>query len=142
MANMIRVVKVEPGKPAREARIENILTAMQHEVGGYIGVLTIMEPGQARAAIVHNDEGKLMGLPMNRAIAASGKEDTVDDIIAGPFFICGVDPNTFDFIGLTDEQVAHYLERFKTPERFSFDPKRNELTVFRGDTAKVYGLGR
>ena len=142
MENTIRVVKVEPGKPAVEARIENTLKAAQQEVGGYIGVYTIMEPGQAEAALVYNDDSKVIGLPMNRAIAASDREEAVDDIICGTFFICGVDQNTYDFAGLTDEQVARYLERYKTPERFSFDPKRNELTVFHGDTAKVYGLGR
>ena len=39
--NKLRVVMVEPGKPAYETEIENTLEAEQKAVGGYIEVLPL-----------------------------------------------------------------------------------------------------
>lgn len=41
-----------------------------------------------------------------------------DDIICGPFFICG-DGRDGDFISLTDEQIEYYSKQFAEIEQFS-----------------------
>lgn len=61
----IRVVLVEPGKVARPAVIKGTLEGMQSVVGGYIEAVY---PFAEEVAIVCNEEGKLTGLPLNRAI--------------------------------------------------------------------------
>lgn len=41
-------------------------------------------------ALICNDEGKLLGLPANRALRDS--EGNLYDIVCGTFFLCGVLP--------------------------------------------------
>ena len=64
---------------------------------------------------VCNEEGKINGLPLNRAIR---DEDTGDiaDIIAGTFFICDCSGESFG--SLFTEQQKRYLEKYHLPERF------------------------
>lgn len=69
----MRVLIVEPGQYPREADIDGSLDTLQHIVGGLIETLY---PWEDRAVLICNDEGKLMGLPLNRSL-----EDY--DIIAG-----------------------------------------------------------
>ena len=38
-------------------------------------------------------------------------------IIAGPFFVCGLSEDSFR--GLTDEEVAKYMDKFSQPEDIS-----------------------
>lgn len=71
----MRVLIVEPGQYPREADIDGSLDTLQHIVGGLIETLY---PWEDRAVLICNDEGKLMGLPLNRSL-----EDY--DIIAGTF---------------------------------------------------------
>ena len=61
-------------------------------------------------------EGKLLGLPLNRALRDEDGE--IYDVIAGTFFICGVPHDGEDFTSLTDEQTAYWLKRFAKPEFF------------------------
>ncbi len=56
---------VEPGKAARLTEIGEDLHDMQQIVGGLIQALY---PWEEPAAIVCNDEGKIMGLPLNRVL--------------------------------------------------------------------------
>lgn len=102
----MQVLIVEPGKYPRRAEIDGGLQSMQEIVGGLIQPIY---PWEDRAALVCNDEGKLMGLPLNRSL-----EDY--DIIAGSFFICGVGQE--DFCGLTDAQMEQYKAMFRMPELF------------------------
>lgn len=145
MENVLRIVKVEPGKPATETRIVNRLEDMQYCVGGDIGVYTITKAGYQNAVLVYNEEGKYLGLPMNRALYGDPfcvpfGTKALQDIICGTFFICGVDPKTQDFTSLTVEQVQEYMKKFKTPERFCIDPKRKEVTIYRENQGTVYHL--
>ena len=41
-----------------------------------------------------------------------------DDIICGPFFICGDSPDG-DFISLTEQQIEEYTRRFGEIEQFT-----------------------
>lgn len=108
----IRVVVVEPGKYAREAEIGTELSDLQEVCGGWIQTYY---PFEEMVCIVCNDEGKLIGMPLNRGIKDE-KTGELIEIIAGPFFIC--DCSTENFGSLSQEQVERYLEKFKNPERF------------------------
>ena len=109
--NMIRVVLLEPMKEARVVEIGSSLQSMQSVVGGLIEAVY---PFEEQVCIVCNEEGKLQGLPLNRALRDS--DDHIYDIIAGTAFLC--DCSGEDFGSLTEEQAARYTELFKTPEAF------------------------
>ena len=108
----IQVVLVEPGKLARIAEVGTTLDAMQRTVGGDIEAYY---PFEEQVCIVCNEEGKINGLPLNRAIR---DEDTGDiaDIIAGTFFICDCSGESFG--SLSKDQQKCYLEKYRLPERF------------------------
>ena len=113
---LIRVVLVEPGKPARDAAIDGTLKGMQTLVGGYIEVLPQFPDG---AVLVCCEEAKLERRSLNRAIYGkdwNGGAEGRLDIIAGTFFICGTEEE--EFVGLDETQCARYLSRFRYPERF------------------------
>ena len=107
----IQVVYCEPGKLARIAEIDTDLAGLQQAVGGLIET---SYPFEEEVCIVGNDEGKIMGMPLNRAIRDN--DGDIMDIIAGPFFIC--DCSGENFGSLNEEQQKRYLEKFKNPERF------------------------
>ena len=108
----MRILLIAPGTKPRVVNIEHTLAAMQELVGGTIQAIY---PFADKVALVCNDEGKLLGLPMNRAVRdpATGQ---ILDIIAGSFFICGLGKE--DFASLTDEQVQRYAQMFRCPEIF------------------------
>lgn len=110
----MRVVMVETGRKAYEMELENGLGSMQRTVGGLIQA--VYEPGGRDAALICNEEGKLLGLPLNRALRDEDGE--IYDAIAGTFFICGAPTDSENFTSLTDEQVAYWLGRFAKPEVF------------------------
>ena len=108
------VVMLEPGKEAYIKEIGTSLEAMQAVVGGYIQAVY---PWDYPAAIVCNEEGKLLGLPLNRALyMEENGERMIYDILAGNAFICGLGED--DFCSLTPEQQERYLEMFRHPEAF------------------------
>lgn len=94
--------------------LEDSLGAMRRRVGGNIEV--VYEPGGRDAALICNDDGKLLGLPLNRALR--DEEGEIYDVVAGTFFICGTPPDSESFTSLTDEQVDYWLRRFAKPEFF------------------------
>ena len=61
----IAVLIVEPGKEPYVKEIDSDLKSLQHEVGGYIEAIY---PYEDPVALVCNEEGKLEGLPLNRAL--------------------------------------------------------------------------
>ena len=61
----IAVLIVEPGKEPYVKEIDSNLKSLQHEVGGYIEAIY---PYEDPVALVCNEEGKLEGLPLNRAL--------------------------------------------------------------------------
>lgn len=107
----MKVVLVEPGKEARVTEIDHTLESMQKIVGGYIERFQLDD----EVCIICNDEGKLEGLPLNRAIFYEGE---LIEIIAGTFFICADPWDSETFESLTDEQIMEYTEMFKAPEYF------------------------
>ena len=107
----MQVVVVEPEKKPIVQDIDVGLESMQKIVGGPIeAVYPFDEP----VALICNEEGKLLNLPLNRAL----RDDKGDvyDIISGTFVVCAAPPNSDHFAGLTDQQVKTYMERFAMPE--------------------------
>ena len=104
----MKVLLIEPGKPPRPAIIPQTLTSMQKAVGGLIQAVY---PFNDPVALICNEEAKLEGLPLNRALR--DENGNIYDIIAGTFFLCGAPPDSEDFTSLTDEQLAHYANRFR-----------------------------
>ena len=107
--NLMRVVYVEPNKPAYVADVEHTLEAEQKAVGG--GLIQTLYFEDDNTTIIANDESKLMGMPGNRRF---GDGST---IVAGPFFVVGIAGD--DFRSLTDEQVEKYMDRFAVPDQIS-----------------------
>ena len=102
----IKILKVEPGKPPCVKEIANDFKASQAEVEGDIECVGF---GDGCVAVI-NAEGKLNGMQPNRRNG--------DDIICGPFFICGDTPDG-DFISLTEQQIEEYTRRFGEIEQFT-----------------------
>lgn len=107
---MMQIVLVEPNKAARPVEIEDNLHAMQALVGGPIQALY---PWEDPVALICNDEGKILGLPLNRVLGDY-------EIIAGTFFICGIQGENFS--GLTEQQIQKYQQMFRSPEKFINTP--------------------
>mgnify|MGYP001778399699 FL=1 len=113
--NLVRVVYVEPGKPAYAAEIENTLRGIQRAVGGYIQTAS----NEDGTVIVCNEEGKLNSLPANRRLAS--------DVLVGNFFVIGT--KGADFRSLTDEETGKYLKRFATPEEIEEGEVEKEADI-------------
>ena len=107
----MNVLMVEPGKAPYEMQIGDDLRSMQAVVGGYIQAVY---PYEEPVALVCNEEGKLDGLPLNRALRDS--DGDVYDIIAGNFFIAGLGES--DFTDLSHELAERFAEQFRQPELF------------------------
>lgn len=106
----MRVIICEPGKFARGEEIDNTLEKLQELVGGYI---QIIYPFEDMVCIVCNEEGKISGLPLNRALTNPNSGD-IYDIIAGTFLICGTGEE--DLTDIPDPEFDKYLEMFNEPQ--------------------------
>lgn len=109
----ISVIYVEPGKEARVIEMKDELSEMQKLVGGYIEEYM---PFEDDVALICNDEGKMNGLPLNRGI--HGEDGQLQDIIAGPFFICYAPIESEKFLSLPKELEEKYQKKFDKPEQF------------------------
>ena len=109
----MRVIVVEPRKKLIVQDIGSDLESMQKIVGGSIEAVY---PFADSVALICNEEGKLLNLPLNRALRDD--DGNVYDIVSGTFFVCAAPPASDRFEGLTDQQVKTYIERFAMPEMF------------------------
>lgn len=108
-----RVLLVEPGKRPRTVDLPDTLEAMQQAVGGLIQAIY---PFEEPVALVCNDKGKLLGLPLNRGLRT--ENGTLYDIVCGTFFLCATPPDSDSFESLSEEQLVRYEKRFHSPEVF------------------------
>ena len=105
------VLKVPPGKRPETVMISDTLEDLQKAVSGYIEVI---HPFDDSACIICNEEGKLNGLPLNRALTDdSGR---IVDIIAGTFLVAGVSDDGFS--SLSAEQIRKYGDMYAKPQMF------------------------
>ena len=109
----MKILLVEPGNIPRPMEIGDTLEDMQNVVGGLIQAVY---PFEEPVALICNEEGKLLGLPLNRSLRDEAGQ--VYDIVAGAFFLCAAPPDSEHFESLTEEQLTHYQELFRSPELF------------------------
>ena len=64
--NTLTVLEIAPGQYPKQVEIDPDLKALQQAVGGSIGASYPFADNPV--AIVYNDDAKLMGLPLNRAL--------------------------------------------------------------------------
>lgn len=107
----MKVLRVEPYKPPYEKEIDSGLKSLQHEVGGWIQAVY---PFEDPVALIVNEEGKLNGMDLCRALRDENGE--VYDVIAGPFLIVGLGEE--NFTSLSDGLIDKYKEVFAQPEVF------------------------
>lgn len=108
----IAVLVVEPGKEPYVKEIDSDLKSLQHEVGGCIEAIY---PYEDPVALVCNEEGKLEGLPLNRALR--DEDGDIYDVVAGTFMVVGLTDDSFG--SLTVEQMQKFSDHFKVPEQFA-----------------------
>ena len=85
--------------------IDGSLRSMQELVGGTIQAVY---PFDDPVALVCNDEGKLLGLPWNRAL--TDDHGVPYDIVCGTFFVVGIGDE--NFTSLTEQQVEKYGKKY------------------------------
>ncbi|MBP1564097.1 MAG: DUF3846 domain-containing protein [Oscillospiraceae bacterium] len=120
-SEMMKVVMVEPNKPAYITEIEHSLKGMKEAVGGLIELIYYLD--EPRAVMVGNEEAKLIGMEGNRRFG--------DRIVAGPFFICGekMTEDGMDFCSLSDELCEKYVQKFAVPESISQDEVEQDMGI-------------
>ena len=107
----MKVLVVEPEKEPYVKEISSGLSSLQKEVGGFIEAVY---PFEDPVAIICNEEGKLEGLPLNRALR--DEDGHVYDIIAGTFLITGLSED--NFCSLDDAKIEKFSSMYKNPELF------------------------
>ena len=105
------VLLVKPGMYPQAVQIGGELEDLQKAVGGDIeAVYPYNEP----VALIVNDEGKLNGSELNRALRDN--EGQIYDIIAGDFLVVGLGEEEFD--SLSPELMEKFEKEFHQPEMF------------------------
>ena len=108
----ITVLVVEPLMEPYVKEIDSGLKSLQKEVGGYIQAVY---PFEEPVAIICNEEGKLNGEPLNRALR--DEDGHVYDIVAGTFLIAGLSED--NFCSLSEAHIEQFTQEFKAPEMFA-----------------------
>ena len=111
MRERLTVLCVKPGKKPACIEIEAGLDALQRAVGGYIEAVY---PYEDPVALIVNEEGKLNGLPLNRALR--DEDNDIYDIVAGPFLVVGLGES--NFTSLAPALMEKYKKLFHCPEAF------------------------
>ena len=107
----MKVLVIEPMTAPYPTELDNSLESLQEAVGGLIQVIY---PFDDAACIICNEEGKLTGLPLNRAIRNENGE--ISDVISGNMVITGLTED--DFCSLSESQLDEYTRMFQHPETF------------------------
>lgn len=121
--NTLTVLEIVPGQYPKQVEIDPDLKSLQQAVGGNIGA---SYPFSDPVAIVYNDEGKLMGLPLNRALRDESGE--AYDVVAGTFLVVGLGEEDFIRLGhrmmvvrVPDEAVCPEESKTTPPKDAGFD---------------------
>ena len=107
----LKVLMVEPQKEPCAVEIPAGLKGLQMAVGGYIEAVY---PYEEPVALVCNEEGKLLGLDLNRALR--DEDGHIYDVLAGTFLVVGLGDE--DFTSLPDNLMEKFEQKFHTPEEF------------------------
>ena len=125
------ILLISPGQPPQKTTIDGTLAAMQRAVGGPIQAVY---PFEEPMALICHEEGKLLPLPLNRALRSPDTGE-IYDIIAGDFFLCAAPPDNEHFESLTDDQLERYARIFRTPEMFLSGPGSSIIVLPLPDTS-------
>lgn len=120
----MKVLRVKPRYLPEIVEIDGSLESLQKEVGGDIQTVY---PWEDPVALICNDEGKIMGLEVNRPLFDAKAK--MYDYIAGTFLIVGLTED--DFGSLSDELAQKYAVLFRRCYRLldSDDGKRYFVQV-------------
>lgn len=105
------VLLVNAEEYPKEIEIATGLESLQQAVQGNI---EIVYPFDDPVGIVCNEEGKLNGMKLNRAL--KNDQGEIQDILTGPFLIVGLGAE--DFRSLTPDEMKKYEGIFHQPEAF------------------------
>ena len=105
------VLLVKPGMYPQAVQIGGELEDLQKAVGGDIEVVY---PYNEPVALIINEEGKLNGSELNRALRDN--EGQIYDIVAGDFLVVGLGEE--DFASLSPELMEKFEKEFHQPEMF------------------------
>lgn len=108
----LKVVLCKPNEEAVITKIDGSLEGMQKVVNGFIEMVWLKDGVVA----ICNEEGKLNGLDLNRALF--NEEHELVDIIAGTFFVVAAPDDSDSFASLSDKQAEECLELFRYPQTF------------------------
>jgi hypothetical protein len=127
---MLRVILCKPGETAEVVEIEDELESMQDLVGGliepYDPFYSETDPRYENVILVCNEEGKLMQLPLNRAIV--DEDGRVMDVIRGPFFLCYAPIESERFLSIPPDLEEEFLRKYELPEKFYRSENGIEVT--------------
>lgn len=108
MPMKMRILVFEPGKKPEVQTIDHTLAAMQDVVKGdaSYGVIAHIFPWDDPIALVCHDKGKVLNMMPNRVL--QDENGNVYDVVFGPCFICGVNPDDNNFSSIP----YRFIERF------------------------------
>ena len=118
MSKKLKGLLVAENKLPEVVEIPDTLKSLQELVGGYIEYCYM--PEHEDVVLICNEEGKINGMGPNRDIG--------HDIIFGPFFVIGDNPDIGENILLTDEQISKWTKIF---DEKSIDKTSEKITKLR-----------
>ena len=122
------VIAIEPGMKPYVQEIQSGLESLQREVGGDIQAIS---PYTDAVSIICAEEGKLMGMPFNRALR--DEDGHIYDALVGKFLIVGLGEN--NFVSISDELIPKYIREFQAPEQLVRIGEKNYILPAMDETA-------
>lgn len=112
--DQISVLLVPVGKLPKTVVIDRGLRGLQQAIGGDIEQFS---PFYDEVAIICDEEGKLKGKPLNRAIYDEDSGEMIE-IMAGDFLVVYAPETSENYESLPPELNRKYAEKFHDPQRF------------------------
>jgi len=103
----IKVIIIEPDEEPYIKEIYNTLKDKQEIVGGIIQCIPTFFSETESYDFICNDEGKLLGLPLNRYIYDK------QDVISGNFIVAKVDINEGEYISIDDNEIEFLMKKLE-----------------------------
>lgn len=110
----MKALLVKPGKKPMRIDIEDSCEEISKLLGGRFEEV---RPYEDDVAFLCNEMGKVLGMPLNRALRIP--DGRVWDIIAGPFLVFGAPLESEVYTDLTEEQLVKYEQLLGKGEDFS-----------------------
>ncbi len=130
----ISALLISPGRYPKRISIGRDLFSLQEAVKGPIQAVY---PYEDDVALICNEEGKISGLTLNRAL----RDETGDiyDVIAGDFLLTGLTPD--DFGSLSSDLADKYEQLFYYPEEFIDFAGRLTVLTMSGEAVPLNSVG-